>query len=103
MLGIMAGMFQKDSSTLFVVFCSGMCHAGLAGYDAPRVMFPSIVCSLGNGEVAQSMLQSRHLHELDTAFMSPLHLVGICSPSGRFCRGVSFEPSGSGVAGTPGV
>ena len=40
MLGIMAGMYHKDSSTLFVGYGSGMCNAGLAGYDTPRVMFP---------------------------------------------------------------
>ena len=41
MLGIMAGMYQMDSSSLVVVFGSGMCIAGLAGYDTPRVMFLS--------------------------------------------------------------
>ena len=41
MLGIMVGLFQMDSSTLVVVDGSGMCYAGLAGYDAPRVMFLS--------------------------------------------------------------
>ena len=37
--GVMAGMYQKGSSTLVVVYGSGMCNAGLAGYDAPRVVF----------------------------------------------------------------
>ena len=41
MLGIMAGLYSKDSSTLVVVYGSGMCNAGLAGHDVPRVMFPS--------------------------------------------------------------
>ena len=41
MLGIMASFYQKDCSTLAVVYGSGMCYAGLAGYDTPRVMFPS--------------------------------------------------------------
>ena len=41
MLGIMAGMYSKDISTLLVVYGSGICYAGLAGSDAPHVMFPS--------------------------------------------------------------
>ena len=41
MLGIMVGLDQMDCSMLVVVYGSGMCFAGLAGYDAPRVMFPS--------------------------------------------------------------
>ena len=36
MLGIMAGMYQKDNSTLVVVHGSGVCIAVWAGYDAPR-------------------------------------------------------------------
>ena len=41
MLGIMAVMNQKDSTTLVVNPGSGMCRVGFTGYDAPRVMFPS--------------------------------------------------------------
>ena len=41
MLCIMTCMYQKDCSSLVVVYGSGMCYAGLAGYDAPRVLFPS--------------------------------------------------------------
>ena len=41
MLGIMAVMNQKDSTTLVVNHGSGMCRVGFTGYDAPCVMFPS--------------------------------------------------------------
>ena len=41
MLCIMAGMYQKESSSLVVNHGSGMCRVGYTGYDAPRVMFPS--------------------------------------------------------------
>ena len=41
MLGIMAVMNQKDSTTLVVNHGSGMCRVGFTGYDAPRVIFPS--------------------------------------------------------------
>ena len=32
MLGIMAGLYKMDCSTFVVVYGSGMCYAGLAGY-----------------------------------------------------------------------
>ena len=41
MLGIMAVMNQKDSTTLVVNLGSGMCRVGFTGYDAPCVMFRS--------------------------------------------------------------
>ena len=41
MLGIMAGMDQKDNGALIVDSGSGMCKARFAGYDAPCVVFPS--------------------------------------------------------------
>ena len=41
MLGILAVMNQKDSTTLVVNHGSGMCRVGFTGYDAPRVVFPS--------------------------------------------------------------
>ena len=43
MLGIMAVMNQKRSSTLVVIHGSGMCRVGFPGYDAPCVMFPADV------------------------------------------------------------
>ena len=48
MLGIMAGMYQKDSSTLFVESGSGMCKAGFSGYSARRAVFsrPPVVWPL---------------------------------------------------------
>ena len=36
-------MADDDVAALVVDSGSGMCKAGLAGYDAPRVVFPSIV------------------------------------------------------------
>ena len=41
MLGIMAVLNQKDSTTLVVNLRSGMCSVGFTRYDAPCVMFPS--------------------------------------------------------------
>ena len=41
MLGIMAVLNQKDSTTLVVNHGSGMCRVGFTGHDAPRVTFPS--------------------------------------------------------------
>ena len=41
MLGIMAVLYQKDSTTLVVNHGSGMCRVGFTGHDPPRVMFPS--------------------------------------------------------------
>ena len=41
MLGIMAVLDQKDSTTLVVN--RGTCRVGFPGYDAPRVMCPSLV------------------------------------------------------------
>ena len=40
---IMAGMCEMDSSSPVVDYGSGKCLAGLAGYDALHVMFPSDV------------------------------------------------------------
>ena len=40
MLGIMAGLDQKDS---LLLFGSGMCKAGIAGYDAPCAAFSFLV------------------------------------------------------------
>ena len=42
MLGIMAGMDQKDSGALIVVSCSDMCKARVAGFT-PRYVFPLVV------------------------------------------------------------
>ena len=42
MPGIMAGMYQMDSSSLVVVHGSGMCKVGFTGDYAPRIMFPSV-------------------------------------------------------------
>ena len=41
MLGIMAGLDQKDTGALIVDSGSDMCWVGFTGYGAPRVMFPS--------------------------------------------------------------
>ena len=41
LLGIMAVMSQKDSTTLVVIHGSGICWVGFTGHDAPRVIFPS--------------------------------------------------------------
>ena len=41
MFGIMAVVYQKDSTTLVVNLGSGMCSVGFTGYHAPCVMFPS--------------------------------------------------------------
>ena len=38
---VRAGMYKKDISTLLFDLGSGKCYTGLAGYDAPHVMFPS--------------------------------------------------------------
>ena len=43
MLGIVAGMDEKDSSVLIVDSGSVMCKARFAGYDTPRAVFPSVV------------------------------------------------------------
>ena len=40
MVGIMAGMDEKDSGALIVDSGSVMCKARFAGYDTPRVVFP---------------------------------------------------------------
>ena len=41
MLGIMAVMNQKDSTTVVVNLGSGMSRVGFTGYDGPYFMFPS--------------------------------------------------------------
>ena len=41
LLGILAVMNQKDSTTLVVIHGSGICWVGFTGHDAPRVTFPS--------------------------------------------------------------
>ena len=43
MLGIMAGMDEKDSGALIVDSGSVMCKARFAGYDTPRAVFPLVV------------------------------------------------------------
>ena len=43
MLGIMAGMDEKDSGPLIVDSGSVMCKARFAGYDTPRAVFPLVV------------------------------------------------------------
>ena len=43
MLGIMAGIDEKDSGALIVDSGSVMCKARFAGYDTPRAVFPVIV------------------------------------------------------------
>ena len=42
MLGIMAGMDEKDSGALIVDSGSVMCKARFAGYDTPRTVFPLV-------------------------------------------------------------
>ena len=42
MLGLMAGMDEKDSGALIVDSGSVMCKARFAGYDTPRAVFPLV-------------------------------------------------------------
>ena len=62
----MVGLDQMDRSTLVVVFGSGMRYAGLAGYDAPRVMFssgvarPRMLCIMAVMDQKDSALVVNH-------------------------------------------
>ena len=83
-----------DSENMFHVRQGAFGLSGIFDVKVePRIlksMLSYSPASRGVEKRAQSMLQSRG--NLDTTFMSPLHLAVIRSPSGRFCRGV-FEPS----------
>ena len=90
---ITAGMYQMDSSSLVVVCGSGMCNAGLAGYDTPRVMFRSGVARLWDplhhgrygpeGLTLRALFDSLQWHVQRWFLLVILHLVLFFSSSCR--------------------
>ena len=85
---IMAGVYQMDSSSLVVVCGSGMCNAGLAGYDWRR----QALDALHHGRYGKEGLTLRGLSSIPGSGMCRAGFTGYSAPRAVFSRPPVVRP-----------